>query len=112
MFHRPSLRSTATTLAAAAVLVGGADLASYAATGQPLTLGHSNSANRTTGLTNTGRGPALNLKSRTNSPSLQLNSTKRVKHLNADLLDGLDSSQVKNTDRTATPSPPQARYDH
>src|SRR5436190_3410491 len=33
MLHRPSTRATVTTLAAAAVLVGGAQLTSYAATG-------------------------------------------------------------------------------
>jgi hypothetical protein len=52
-----------TTLAAAAVLVGGAELASYAATGDPLILGHANSAGITTSLKNLGRGPALSLNS-------------------------------------------------
>lgn len=94
MFRRPSLRSTATTLAAAAVLVGGADLASYAATGQPLVLGHHNAAGATTSLKNTGRGPALSLNSARSVPPLTVNSSKLVKHLNADRLDGLRADQV------------------
>ena len=48
MPRRPSLRSIVTTLAAAVVLVGGASLASYAATGHPLVLGHANKAVGTT----------------------------------------------------------------
>jgi hypothetical protein len=39
MLRRPSIRSTVTTIAAACVLVGGANLASYAATGNVLALG-------------------------------------------------------------------------
>ena len=96
MFARPSLSSIVTTLAAATILVGGADLASYAATGQPLTLGHSNFANRTTSLSNTGSGPALSLHSSAGSPSLTLNSSRLIAHLNADRLDGLDGARVQN----------------
>jgi hypothetical protein len=83
-----------TTLAAAAVLVGGADLASYAATGQPLILGHANSAVGTTSLKNLGRGPALSLNSAKSSPPLTVNSKKLVKHLNADRLGGKSASQI------------------
>ena len=54
MIHRPSLRATVTTLAAAAVLVGGAQLTSYAATGHPLLIGKSNSGVGTTTLKNAG----------------------------------------------------------
>ena len=63
MTRRPSLRSVVTTLAAAAVLVGGANLASYAATGNALVLGHANNSVGTTSLKNAGRGPALSLNS-------------------------------------------------
>jgi hypothetical protein len=94
MFRRPSIRSTVTTLAAATVLVGGADLASYAATGQPLVLGHSNSAGTTTSLKNLGRGPALSLNSSKHSPPLVVNSSKLVKHLNADRLGGKSANQI------------------
>jgi hypothetical protein len=94
MFHRPSLRSTVTTLAAAAVLVGGADLASYAATGHPLILGHANSAVGTTSLKNIGRGPALSLNSAKSAPPLVVNSGKMVKHLNANMVGGMSASKL------------------
>ena len=83
MTPRPSLRSVGTTVAAAAVLVAGANLASYAATGNALVLGHHNSAGTTTALKNTGRGPALSLNSIKSAPPLVVNSKKMVKHLNA-----------------------------
>jgi hypothetical protein len=84
-----------TTVAAAAVLVGGADLASYAATGHPLVLGHANSAGSTTSLKNTGRGPALSLNSSKHSSPLTVNSSKLVKHLNADKVGGLSASKLE-----------------
>jgi hypothetical protein len=94
MLHRPSIRPTVTTLAAAAVLVGGADLASYAATGHPLVLGQSNSAVGTTSLKNLGRGPALSLNAAKSSPPLVVNSSKLVKHLNANQVQGLTAAQL------------------
>ncbi len=99
MLRRPSLRSTVTTLAAAAVLVGGADLASYAATGHPLVLGHANSAGGTTSLRNSGRGPALSLNNIKSAPPLVVNSSKMVKHLNASMVGGLTASELSPTDR-------------
>src|ERR1043165_7103124 len=86
--HRPSLRAVLTTVAAAAVLVGGADLTAYAATGNAFILGHSNSAGGTTSLKNTGRGPALSLNNIKSAPPLVVNSRKVVKNLNADTVDG------------------------
>jgi hypothetical protein len=81
MFRRPSIRASVTTLPAAGILVGGANLASYAATGHPLILGHANSAVGTTALKNVGRGPALSLNSAKSSSPLVVNSSKLVKHL-------------------------------
>jgi hypothetical protein len=95
MFRRPSLRSTVTTLAAAAVLVGGADLASYAATGNPLVLGHANTAGGTTSLRNSGRGPALSLNSIKSAPPLVVNSSQMVKHLNANQVGGQTAKQLE-----------------
>jgi hypothetical protein len=92
--YRPSLRSALTTLAAAAVLVGGADLASYAATGNALILGHSNSAGGTTSLKNTGRGPALSLNNIKSAPPLVVNSSKVVKNLNADSVDSKSAQDL------------------
>jgi hypothetical protein len=94
MFRRPTLRASITTLAAAGVLVGGANLASYAATGNPLILGHSNSAGTTTSLKNLGRGPALSLNSSRHSSPLTVNSSKMVKHLNANEVQGLTPAQI------------------
>lgn len=92
MPRRPSLRSIVTTLAAAVVLVGGASLASYAATGHPLVLGHANNAVGTTSLKNVGRGPALSLNSAKSVSPLVVNSSKLVKHLNADTIHGVPAS--------------------
>ena len=92
--HRPSLRSVLTTVAAAAVLVGGADLTAYAATGNAFILGHSNSAGGTTSLKNTGRGPALSLNNIKSAPPLVVNSSKMVKHLNANMVGGKTATQL------------------
>jgi hypothetical protein len=94
MFRRPSVRASVTTLAAAGILVGGANLATYAATGQPLILGHANSAGTTTSLRNAGRGPALSLNSARSVPPLVVNSSKMVKHLNANKVGGLTAAQL------------------
>ena len=89
-------------VAAAVVLVGGANLAAYAANGHPILLGHSNSETKTATVTNTGKGAALSLKSRTSSPPLQVNSSKVVKHLNADAVDGASASALKTTSYVLT----------
>lgn len=94
MSARPTVRASVTTLAAAAILVGGANLATYAASGHPLILGHSNSATGTTSLKNIGRGPALNLNSAKSSPPLVVNSSKMVKNLNANQVGGLTAAQL------------------
>ena len=73
---------------AAVVLVGGANLAAYAANGHPLLLGGSNSETKTASVTNTGSGAALSLHTSKSSPPLAVNSSKVVKHLNADTVDG------------------------
>ena len=97
MIHRPSLRATVTTLAAAAVLVGGAQLTSYAATGHPLLIGKSNSGVGTTTLKNAGRGPALGLNTSKSAPPLVVNSSKMVKHLNANAVGGKTAAQLEPT---------------
>lgn len=97
MLRRPSIRAAVTTLAAAGILVGGANLASYAATGHPLILGHANATVGTTALKNLGRGPALSLNSAKTSPPLVVSSSKVVKNLNADEVDGLSASEISPT---------------
>ena len=94
---RPSLRATVTTLAAAVVLVGGAQLTSYAATGHPLLIGKANSGVGTTSLKNAGRGPALSLNTSKSSPPLAVNSKKLVKNLNAASVGGKSAAQLEPT---------------
>jgi len=83
------------------VLSGGV---AVAATGGNFILGNPNSADATTGLssnvatgptlgvTNTGGQPAASFTGGTNAAPFAVNSTKKVAKLNADRLDGLDST--------------------
>ncbi|HET6167158.1 MAG TPA: hypothetical protein VFE07_10045, partial [Marmoricola sp.] len=65
----------------------------YAATGGKFILGKSNSAGKTSTLTNK-HGTALSLNSKAGTPSLKVNRTTKVPNLNADLIDGLDSTKL------------------
>lgn len=65
-----------------------------AATGSTFITGRSNSASSTTSLSNAG-GTPLSLVARSGYAPLAVNSTTRVGRLNADLLDGLDSSTLQ-----------------
>ena len=77
----------------------------YAATGGKLTLGHANTASKGTTLrskggpsltlTNTGGKPAASFNVLRGKPPFAVNSTAKVKGLNADLLDGIDSSALQ-----------------
>ena len=87
-------------LLAALLLVGGANLGAYAATGGPLLLGQNNAAGKTTALKKTGAGPALKLTSRPSSPSLSVSSGAKVPRLNADRVDGLEGSALRNSVHT------------
>lgn len=82
-------------LASAALLVGAANLGAYAATGGPLILGKTNTASKTTTLKTTGNGAALKLKSKAGKAPLKVSNTTKVKKLNADLVDGLDSGALQ-----------------
>jgi hypothetical protein len=82
-------------LIAATVLVGGANLAAYAATGSPLLLGHVNTESKTATVANGGTGPALHLKTKNTSPPISVNSSKLVKHLNADQVDGMSAASLQ-----------------
>ena len=79
-------------------------------------LGKTNTATRPTGIsaptrrpvlavTNTGRGAAGSFTVKNNAPPFIVNSTTRVKKLNADLLDGLDSTSFWNIDGNAGTNP-------
>jgi hypothetical protein len=82
-------------LLAAAVIVGGANLAAYAANGGVLVLGHKNSATKSTTLKNS-KGTALSLKSKTGTAPLKVSNSEKIAKLNADQLDGLDGASLQN----------------
>jgi hypothetical protein len=83
-----------TTLAAALVLVGGADLASYAVSGSPLVLGRANATAETTTVTSAGTGPALSLVTR-HAPPLSVSSGRMVRRLNAERVGGRTAAQLE-----------------
>ena len=90
-----SWKGALAAVAAAAVLVGGVDVVTYAATGDSLILGRTNASHRTTELIKRGPGPALSLKTRGNKePSLRVSSDAKVRRLNADKLDGRHAWQL------------------
>jgi hypothetical protein len=64
----------------------------YAATGGNFVLGHANSAGQTSSLSNTGTGPALKLSSRKGSAALAVSNSTKIANLDADKLDGLNST--------------------
>jgi hypothetical protein len=86
-----------TSFAAGAVfaLVVGSGTA-VAATGGKLILGHSNYATKTTGVKNS-KGTALSLTSKAGTAPLKVSNTTKVAKLNADTVDGLDSSRIART---------------
>src|SRR5437660_448281 len=63
----------------------------YAANGGALTLGKANKATATTSLANSA-GTALSLSSKAGTPALKVGNGVKVPNLNADKIDGLDSS--------------------
>ena len=79
-------------LLTAVVLIVGINATTYAATGGKFVLGFVNKAGRPSTLVNTKAGPALQLSTSTAYPPLAVNSTKKVANLNADTVDGIDSS--------------------
>ncbi len=82
-------------LLAAVVLIGGANLAAYAANGKPLLLGRTSVESKKSTVKNTGAGPALHLKTKPGQPPLKVNRTKKVNKLNADLVDGANAADLE-----------------
>lgn len=109
------LKTVLSVLGAVTVLVLAANTVALAATGQALILGKSNSANTYTALTRTTSGTALKLQtaSSSNAP-LTVNGKGKVTNLNADRLDGLDSTTLRNRSLVFTAAQfsgkPVARY--
>jgi hypothetical protein len=103
------LKTFLTVFGAVTVLVLAANTVAYAATGGKFILGHVNKANKQTTLKRTTSGSALGLvtKSSSNAP-LVTNGRGKVANLNADMVDGLDSTALKNNVRVFTVSIPAA----
>lgn len=86
-------------LLAATVVVGGANLAAYAANGRPVLLGNTNIASKTTTIKNS-KGTALKIKSKSGVAPLKVSNTTKITKLNADLVDGLDGPGLQNKSYT------------
>ena len=96
------LKSFLSALGILCALLVSVDYVSFAATGQSVILGRVNKADDVTKVVRTTPGPALQLRTRPGTPPLKVNRTAKVAKLNADRLDGLDSSDfAKNSVVTA-----------
>lgn len=92
------IKTLGTALVMALVVITCVDYAASAATGGKFILGQLNKANKQTTLKRTTSGPVLGLTtaSASNAP-LNTNGRGKVTNLNADKLDGLDSSALRTT---------------
>lgn len=89
------LKTLVSALAVALVLTASLDYAASAATGHAFILGQLNRANRATVLSRTTSGPALGLTTSSSAAApLTVNGRGKVANLNADRIDGLDSSAL------------------
>ena len=84
-------RAGLAVVGAAAVLVAGFGAVGYASNGDALLVGKGNKATKTTKITNKKSGPVLNLKAKS-GPALAVNTSDLIKNLNADQVDGKDST--------------------
>lgn len=95
------LRTILGVIGAAAVLVLAANTVSMAATGQPFLLGKTNFAGAVTTVERTTTGPAFKITNdNTSSAPIVTNGTGKVDNLNADKVDGIDSSAMQNLSYT------------
>jgi hypothetical protein len=98
---RNRLRTGLAALGAAALIVGGVNVASDAAgAAKPLLLGSSNKAKKTTKLTSK-KGVALALKSK-KGPALSVNTTDLIANLNADSVDSKGLDELEPTTLTTS----------
>jgi len=89
------LTSALTVIGAVTVLVLAANTVALATTGHAILAGKINSATKLTTLTRTTSGPGLQVRTkRTANPPFVVNGQGRVANLNADKVDGLDSTQL------------------
>ncbi|MCW2759145.1 MAG: hypothetical protein JWO46_2891 [Nocardioidaceae bacterium] len=92
---RSRLTSALAVIGAVVLLLVAGNTAAYAAGGHGFSLGHNNKTKKQTTLTRTRPGPTLALNATAGSPPLAVNSAVKVGNLNADSVDGLDSSQLQ-----------------
>jgi hypothetical protein len=88
------LRTRIATVGLAGLVLFAGSVGAYAANGGSLVLGHKNSATKTTTLKNK-KGTALSLKSKAGTAPLKVSNNTLVTNLNADLVDGLDSTALQ-----------------
>jgi hypothetical protein len=86
---------TAGAIGVLSLAVGGIGVAT-AANGGSFTLGHTNTATKTTTLKDK-KGTPLSLVGKKSKPPLKVNSSKQVAHLNASLLGGLSATKLATT---------------
>ncbi|MBW8751532.1 MAG: hypothetical protein JF565_08920 [Propionibacteriales bacterium] len=87
------IKTLLTVIGAATILVLAGNTVALAATGHSFILGKTNKANTVSTLKRTTNGPALNLVTKpSNTAPFSVNSNGKVANLNADSLDGQDSS--------------------
>jgi hypothetical protein len=105
MKFRVTYANVVSTLALLIALSGGA----YAANGGSLILGRSNSASSLTEVRNPG-GTAFSFRSKSGRAPFTVNGNSvKVSNLNADKVDGLDSTQLRGAAGPAGPAGPKAR---
>jgi hypothetical protein len=104
------LKTFLTVIGAVTILVLAANSAVYAATGGKFVLGKTNKAGKASTLKRTTSGATLNLVTKSSAnPPMTVNGRGRVANLNADKIDGLDSTALTTvpyvfTRRVTTPT--------
>lgn len=98
--------STLSAVGLGLTFVYGLDYAAMAATGDSVILGRFNTADAQTTLSRSTAGATLALNSQPGSAPLKVNSPVKVANLNADKLDGLDSSEFARASSVSAFQPP------
>ncbi|HEX3932660.1 MAG TPA: hypothetical protein VHW64_18335 [Nocardioides sp.] len=88
----------------AAAVVGGANLASYAADGHAFRLGAKNHEDHATTVTNDGAGPAFRFATADGVAPFAVSSSTKVAHLNATRVDGLKAGDLSRSYRYVVPT--------
>ena len=97
------IKTLASALVVALVVIASIDYTASAATGHSFVLGKINKANKVTALKRTTAGPALKLSTTSTAAApLAVNGRGKVANLNADLIDGLDSTAFARTSSVKT----------